>query len=374
VTRPDRLRVSYRIAPIAGETPGGAARRIALEQTVELPDGCYPAEIEDRSVGRLEGAVAVDGAGWRFTVSYDPWLVTRDVPQLLNLLFGNVSLLRDVEITALEFPDGLLREFAGPRFGLAGLREVCGVSHRPFLCSAAKPVGLSARELADRCAALARGGIDVVKDDHGITDQATAPFAERVERCQEAVERANAASGRNARYFPNVTGPLEVMPARVAYARSVGCRGVLVSPFLVGLDGLRWLAEQGGLAVLAHPAFAGGVTHPGHGIVPEVLFGTLLRVLGADGVILINAGGRFPVAEAEALGIAENLRDPDLPIRPALPVLVGGLSVAEIPRWITRFGSDVMFLVGGDLYAQGNLERAAAYLRQLVERNAEAGS
>lgn len=33
---------------------------------------------------------------------------------------------------------------------------------------------------------FARAGLDIIKDDHGIADQARAPFAERVVACQRA--------------------------------------------------------------------------------------------------------------------------------------------------------------------------------------------
>ncbi len=357
--------------PVPGETPAQAGRRIALEQTVELPDGCYPPRIEERSVGRVEDAVVRPDGRWEVTVSYAARLANRDVPQLLNLIFGNVSLFADVEVIDGIMPEEVSGWLPGPRFGLEGIRELCGVAERPLLCSAAKPVGLSVTALANRCAALARGGIDIVKDDHGLADQDTAPFADRVERCQDAVLRANATTGHRTLYFPNVTGPVERMPDRIALAQRAGCRGVLVSPFLIGLDGLRWLAESGGVALLAHPTFAGGLTRPGHGVATEFLFGTLLRLCGADAVILINAGGRFPVPETQALATARRLRDRALPSRPVLPVLGGGVSVGEIPRWVEKFGRDVMFLVGGSLYAQGDLERAAAGLRAAVVRTVE---
>lgn len=367
----DRLRVTYRMSPVPGESPARAARRIALEQTVELPEGCYPAEIEARSVGRVEDAETLPDGRWQVSLGYPAWLVPRDVPQLLNLLFGNISLFAGVELVEATLPEEMHRWLRGPRFGIDGLRALSGVDRRPLLCSAAKPVGLSARALADRCAALARGGIDVVKDDHGIADQETARFAERVERCQDAVSRANAATGHRTLYFPNVTAPVDEVPERVDVARRLGCRGVLVSPFLTGLDTLRWLAEHSGVALLAHPTFAGGFAQPGHGIDGTWLFGTLLRLLGSDGVILINAGGRFPVPEDQALTTAHRLRDRALPSPPAIPVLGGGVSVAEIPRWVDRFGADVMFLVGGSLYAQGDLERAAAGLLAAAARAAE---
>jgi len=46
-----------------------------------------------------------------------------------------------------------------------------------------------------------RAGVDLIKDDHSLADQTSAPFAERVERCQEAVVRANDETGGNALYF-----------------------------------------------------------------------------------------------------------------------------------------------------------------------------
>src|SRR5207253_5820723 len=58
-------------------------------------------------------------------------------------------------------------------------------------------------------------GIDLIKDDHSLADQTTAPFRERVERCQEAVARANDEAGGNALYFPNVTsGPVGMLEDR----------------------------------------------------------------------------------------------------------------------------------------------------------------
>ena len=74
-------------------------------------------------------------------------------------------------VTRLELPPSVLRYFLEPRHGVEGLRSLCAVSsRRPLSCVAVKPLGSSAAELADRCGGLALGGIDIVKDDHGIAD------------------------------------------------------------------------------------------------------------------------------------------------------------------------------------------------------------
>ncbi len=152
---------------------------------------------------------------------------------------------------------------------------------------------------------------------------------------------------------------------RVDFARSIGCRGVVVSPFLTGLDMLRWLAQESGLMVLAHPSGGGGVVRGGQGVAADVMFGLLLRVCGADGVIFLNVGGRFPVGEAECLAIARRLREPGRR-RPAMPIPGGGVEVDSVARWIGAYGRDVMLLIGSSLYAQGPLEPATrALMREL---------
>ena len=361
----DRIRITYRLTLREGERAEARARQIALEQTVELPDGYYPDGIEEAVVGRLEDMEELGGGRWNLTLSYNPVLVGSEAPQLLNLLFGNVSMHPGTQVTELELPPSVVGCFPGPRHGIAGVRAACGaVAGRPLLCTSAKPVGLSPAALAEICKTLARGGIDIVKDDHGVTDQAPAPYRERVERCQAAVLEANAETGGSTLYFPNVTAPVSELPERLEWARSEGCRGVLLSPFLTGLDTVRWLAAESGMIVVAHPTFSGALLTEQHGVAPDVMLGLVLRLLGADAVIYVNAGGRFPVSEAECEAINARLRQPYHGLAPALPVPGGGVEAERVPYWIERYGTDVMFLIGSSLYAQGDVEAAT---RRLVD-------
>jgi ribulose-bisphosphate carboxylase large chain len=366
----ERIRITYLITLSRGETPEGRARHIALEQTVELPDGCYPPGIEERVVGRVESVERDDAGRWRVVLSFAADVAGEEVPQLLNLLFGNVSMLPGTVAVDLELPGSLLQRFGGPRFGVPGIRRACGNAEgRPLLCTSAKPVGLSSAQLAEICGALARGGIDVVKDDHGVTDQATAPFADRVRRCRDAVREANERTGGNTLYFPHVTAPVGELEHRVEIATEAGCQGVLLSPFLSGLDTVRWLAETSGLILLLHPTFSGALGQEGHGIAPALLFGTLLRLIGGDGVIYVNAGGRFPVTEAQCSAINARLRAPLGDLQAALPVPGGGVDAERVGYWIDRYGTDTMFLIGSSLYAQGELESASRKLADAVREH-----
>lgn len=363
------LRVHYDLQCGPGERPEEKARQIAQEQTVELPEGRFSAALAAEVVGRVEELVplgASDLGQWSATVAYAPEVTGWELPQFLNLLFGNISLKAGIRVRAIDWPPSFLARFRGPRFGSDGLRGLCGLLEpRPLVCAALKPMGLSASELAGLCRRFALGGADVVKDDHGLADQAWAPFRERVERCQEAVAAANAQSGGATLYFPNLTAPHEELEKRIEAAQSAGCRGGLIAPLLVGVDAVRALSESSELALLGHPALSGAFFTPGHGIAPEVLLGEIFRLAGCDGVIYPNAGGRFPFAEQTCAAINVRLRRPLRDLRPAMPVPAGGMDVARVSHWIEVYGPDIMVLIGGSLYEEADLTAAT---RALVAR------
>jgi ribulose-bisphosphate carboxylase large chain len=361
-----RFRISYLLACGEGEDPAAKARAIALEQTVELPVACVSAEVRRAVVGSTEAVEPVAGGRYRAVIAYPEATVGSDLLPYVNLLFGNASLKAGIRIADVEVPPGVREQAGGPRFGIAGLRALCGVEGRPLLCAAVKPVGLSARQLAEVCHAFAAGGIDIVKDDHGLADQRSAPFAERVARCQEAVARANAETGARALYAPHLFGGGSALRQQAELARQVGCVAGLVCPLLVGLDAVRELAAQSGLALLAHPALAGAYFQPDHGIAPEVLLGKLFRLAGADGVIYPNVGGRFTFTRAVCDAINVELRRPAEGLRPAFPVPAGGIDAARVPYWIEQYGPDTIFLLGASLYAQRDLRGAAARLAGAV--------
>lgn len=369
VAAAERIRLTYVLTAANREDAVAKARDIVFEQTVELPHGTFPMHLEERVVGRVDALEPAESEGqWTAVLSYDPATVGGDLPQLLNLTYGNISLQVGIRLVELRLPAALLGRVPGPNYGIGGLRRLCAAEDRPLVCVAAKPVGLTTLELADLCLRLAVAGVDIVKDDHSLADQATAPFAQRVARCQDAVAKANAASGGHCLYVPNVTGPVDTLAERLALAREVGCRGVLVSPLLIGLDTVRWIAEGWDFAILAHPALAGAFFQPQHGIAPHVLLGSLFRIIGCDGVVYPNEGGRFPFTRRICDGINRRLRAPLGALRPSFPMPGGGIDAARVPYWIDQYGGDTIFLVGGTLYRQPDVGQAARHLVDTVRR------
>ena len=88
-----RLRVTYHLA-CSSRLAAATARDIAFEQTVELPANAVPPEVAARVAGRVESVESLGRGSSRAVISFDPEAVCSDLPQLLNLLFGNISLDR----------------------------------------------------------------------------------------------------------------------------------------------------------------------------------------------------------------------------------------------------------------------------------------
>ncbi|WP_440996967.1 RuBisCO large subunit C-terminal-like domain-containing protein [Arhodomonas sp. SL1] len=363
------IRATYEIRPGRGGDAEARARDIALEQTVELPEKLVP-DTARGMTGSIHSLEPVGRDRWHAAIDFPLAVTGTEWPQLMNVLYGNISLKRGFRLVDLAWPQSLLTALGGPGHGIAGLRRLTGVHTRAMLATALKPVGLSATELAERCAAFARGGVDVIKDDHGLADQAPSPFADRLTACQAAVEAANAETGRHCRYFPNVTAARPKLLERAAAARDAGCVGVLVNPWLVGPDAMMSLRDEFGLAVLAHPALTGNGIGGTSGIAADLLLGELFRVAGADAVIYPNQGGRFGFSRAACERINHRLRRPLGGLRAAMPTPGGGLDVARVGAWAQRYGHDTLFLIGGSLYARGDITAAAQQLiRALEHRN-----
>lgn len=347
------------------------SQNIAYEQTVEVPPAL--ADVDDRVrrwVGRVESIQQLTGQeGFEVRISYDHLLAGGQLPQLMNLLFGNTSLQKNVRLADVELPEELLRRFRGPQFGVEGLRRLLGVYGRPLLATALKPVGLSIPEFAQLAQDFALGGGDLVKDDHNIHDADFSAFQERVARCHEAVCRANAQTGRNALYLPNLMVPVEQFERYLKFAVSLGIRGVLVSPFIAGLDFIRSIAERYAVLVMAHPTFAGGYcVEPRQGIETGLLLGKLFRLIGADISIFPNFGGRFSFSQGDCQSITRHLRSSMGHLATAWPAPAGGMRFDNLPQMSRQYGDDAIFLIGGALLSHsGSLKNSTREFLKRIE-------
>lgn len=367
----ERFSGRYRLTGSEAEARA-KAEDICIEQTVEFPAELVRDEmIRQHVFGRIESFQPAESGGYEARISFAVETSGFELTQLINVIFGNISLKPGIRVEQVSLPDSLLQTFRGPRFGREGWRAHLGIPTRPLLSTALKPMGLSAEALAEQAYQMALGGIDLIKDDHGLANQPFAPYRERVERCASAVERANGETGYCCVYIPNISAAPHTLFERAALAKQAGAGGLMVAPGLVGLEAMRQLADDDrlDLPILSHPTVQGSfVTSPDQGIAHGVLFGLLARLAGADGTIFPNYGGRFSFSRAECADIAQASAAPLAHLRPIFPAPGGGMTLARVPEMLELYGREVIFLIGGGLHQRGpDLVDNCRYFRQVVE-------
>jgi ribulose-bisphosphate carboxylase large chain len=339
------------------------ARAIAVEQSVEMPVAAIDdAHVLSAIVGRVEGIDEMSEGLYAVRIALSAETVGQDPGQLINMLFGNTSIHDDVALHDVELPDELMTAFGGPRHGLHALRRRAGAPVRALTCSALKPQGLPAGKLAELARRFADGGIDYIKDDHGLADQAYSPFAARVAAIAAAL-RPVAEQGGASPYIPSLSGDLDAMRAQIAIAADHGIDAVMVAPMVMGLANFhRLVRDHPGVVFVAHPAMAGAAR-----IAPALLIGKLFPLLGADAVVFPNHGGRFGYSPDTCRDLARAALAAGNGLTPCVPVPAGGMTRDRVPEILDFYGPDIMLLIGGGLLAARErlVEETAAFVTEV---------
>jgi ribulose-bisphosphate carboxylase large chain len=359
-----RFHTTYHVRCPAAEIEA-RARGIAIEQSVEMP---LPA-IEDARVladivGQVGGIAELGDGVFEVRIALAIETVGADAGQMLNMILGNSSMHACVSLVDVEIPPVFAASFGGPRHGLEGLRARVGAGRRPLTATAIKPQGLPVAALAELGHRLALGGLDYIKDDHSHADQAFSPFARRVPAIADAVRRAVASTGHPTRYVPMLCGDWGAMQAQLRLARDCGIDTVMMAPMLSGVATLQAIARDWpDMAILAHPSMSGGGQ-----IAPDLLFGTLFRLWGADALIFANYGGRFGFSATMCRRLSARALAPLQGLRSAVPTPAGGMELARVPELLDVFGRDVMLLIGGSLLlARERIPQEGAAFHRAVE-------
>jgi ribulose-bisphosphate carboxylase large chain len=353
-----RIFATYRIDAPESEAQA-RAEALAAEQSVEMPIAAIGDERVLREVVATVESVRPHGRGFDVTLGIAAETTGHEASQLLNMLFGNCSLQPEVALVDVELPAEFAQGLPGPSFGIAGIRTITGVQRRPLTCTALKPQGSTIEHLAHLARTFALAGLDVIKDDHGIANQHSTPFAERVPAVQRAIQEANRQSGGRTVYAPTFSGSPGALREQARIAKENGVRMALVAPMLVGVPSFIELQAELAIPVMAHPAFAGSVR-----VAPPLLLGKLFRLFGADATIFPNHGGRFSFSRDTCMDIAAAARAPFGEVRPSLPVPAGGMTIERVPEMIAGYGEDAMLLIGGGLLSAKEklLERSREFV------------
>jgi len=357
----ERILATYRITAPESESRA-RAQALAVEQSVEMPLSAITDEAVLRDVVATVESISPQAKGFDVVLGIAPSTTGREASQLMNMIFGNCSMQPEVELIDVELPDGFAKSFPGPRYGVEGIRTVTGVKGRALTCTALKPQGSPIEYLARLARTFTLAGIDVIKDDHGIANQAIHPFEQRVAAVQKAVSDANRETGGNTIYAPTFSGGGLSLREQARVANDHGVKMALVAPMLVGIPAFVELQVDLAIPVMAHPAFAGATR-----MAPPVVLGKLFRLFGADATIFPNYGGRFGYSRETCLEITRVAREPSHGMRPALPVPAGGMTVDRVEEMVGDYGADTMLLIGGGLLSAREhlLEKTREFVRKV---------
>lgn len=366
----ERLAVAYSLHTGA-EDARVIAQKACTEQTIEFPPELIgDDDIRSHVFGRIEAFETFGPRLHQVVISYAVECTGFELPQLFNLIYGNISLFPQMRVERIALPDSLAARFKGPRFGIKGLRKMFDRNKGPLFMTALKPQGLSADRLAHQAYQFALGGLDIIKDDHGLANQPFALFRERAAAAGEAVRRANAETGGSSIYAPMISGPSEHIVEQAFWAKEQGAGALLIAPALIGFDVARRLAEDDALALpmIAHPAMMGSyVVSPTNGYSHYAVFGQVMRLIGMDVSIFPNFGGRFSFSKQECRSITQGCAEGMNHFAAILPSPGGGMTFDNVPEMARFYGQNVLYLMGGDLHKQaGSLDENCRKLRALA--------
>ena len=273
---------------------------------------------------------------------------------LLTTVFGNISMMTDLKLLDLRFPQGLVKLLAGPRFGVRGIRELLGVTERPLLNTMIKPsTGLTPEQGAELLYRAALGGADIIKDDEVLSETEFSPALRRVELYMKSLLRAEKETGDRKLYAVNITDEPERTLRRALAAVEAGANALMINFLTAGFGLVSSLARSSdlNLPILAHLDFGGALyASPLHGISSTLMYGKLARLAGIDLLTIPTPYGKFELSRRKYLGMVRNLRIPLYNTNATFPVIGGAIKPGHLPMLFEDAGTDFVVGAGGAIY------------------------
>ena len=376
----DSVQATYYIEVDGRTDIVGKAKAFAIGQTIgtwtDVP-GVTP-EMRRKHMGRVTNILSTppvdlihqvpDRVGYFIQVALPIVNFGAQMPQMLTTLLGNdASTSIQAKLVDLQLPAAFTSEFPGPRFGIAGVRDLVGVHDRPLLLNMIKPcTGLTPSQGAAIFRDTALGGVDLIKDDELLGNTEFSPVTARVRAYLEAADAAAQVTGKRAVYVPNITDRPERILDTARAAVDAGAQAVMISFAVVGYGILQALAETVGVPILAHYAGAGSYYEGGStGMSSRIALGALPRLAGADMMMLNTPYGGYPMRRSSYLLTGHQLSLPHPQLKPTLPMVGGKVHPGLVDMFLKELGNEIVLAPGGAI--QGHPQGAAAGVRAMLQ-------
>lgn len=359
-----------------------AANTVALESST----GTWTDVGTKREYMKKLGAKVFSIKGNRVKIAYPRELFESDnVPNILSSIAGNIMGMKAVKAIRLDdvsFPKSILKSYAGPKYGIKGVRKIMKVKKRPLVGTIIKPkLGLNTKDHAMSAYQSWRGGCDIVKDDENLASQKFNLFEKRLVKTLEMADKAEKETGEKKAYMVNVTAETKEMIKRAQLAEKMGSKYIMVDIITVGWAALQTLRDANFKTVMhAHRAMhAAFDRNPNHGISMMVL-ADFARLIGVDQIHIGTGIGKLEgdieyieelqeeIEMKNVKATRDRLEQKWGKIKPTFGVSSGGLHPGHIPFLVKHLGKDVIIQAGGGVHGHPLGSRAGAIaMRQAVD-------
>ena len=361
-----------------GDDPARAAEVIAGEQSsgTFLKLAAETPELKARSGARVESLQVLDRVakpslpGGMTADSYTQCLLELSwplenlgpcLPTLMATVAGNLFELRQVSglrLLDLQLPPAFAQAYPGPAFGMAGTRQLSGVTQGPLIGTIIKPsVGLNPQETAEQVQMLVAGGIDFIKDDELQADGPHCPFEERVSAVMKVVNQAADTTGRRAMVAFNITGELDQMKRRHDWVMQHQGTCVMVCLNSIGLVGMTALRKHSQLPIHGHRAGWGYLTRsPALGW-EFAAWQKMWRLAGADHLHVNGLRNKFSDPDEVVVAAARSVIQPLYPdaAMQAVPVFSSAQTGLQAHDTYAALGNaDLICTAGGGIFGHPN--------------------
>lgn len=282
-------------------------------------------------------------------------------------------------IDSIELPRSFIQRHRGPRFGIQGLRMMCGVFGRPIIGLIVKPRnGVAFSAIAKVCEEALRGGADFLVDDLLMVDpDGEMAFESRVPKLASLVRRVSDDVGEKKLYFANVGVAAHKAVEYATKAADAGAHAVMVNAFTMGIGGVEHVIDalnarvavistNMGSGLMTRGSLIGTSTTYPTGMAEAVL-AKLCRLAGVDAV---HTGTSASECYGEdAWGPAYRALIQSLHgIPTSMPVAEGDLTVVNLWENIRSLGRDLLVEpTSGIINYPGGPGKGAAAFRILAE-------
>ena len=358
------LTVEQAAAVLAGEQSSGTFVAVPGE-TEELKQR-FAASVEKITPLEMVATPSLPGgrhaSGFQRAEIVVSWSVENfgfNLPALVSTIQGNLyelSQFSGLKLMDLEFPPSFAKHFRGPKFGIAGCRQLTGVPNRPLIGTIIKPsIGLTPQQTAALVKVLVEAGIDFIKDDELMADPPHSPFDERVDAIMRVINDHGQRTGKKVMYAFNVSDELDAMQRHYEKIVSSGGTSAMISLNSVGLAGAKKMCDLGALAIHGHRNGWGMMNrHPLLGI-EFPAYQKLWRLAGVDQLHVNGIANKFWENDDSVVRSIEWCLKPLLGGMSVLPVVSSGQWGGQACETFRRTQTvDLLYMAGGGIMAHPN--------------------